>query len=39
MLKYEDGEIKRIIEELKDDNSAFVDYAAYLLFNAEAYAA
>ena len=39
MIRYEEEEIKGIIEELEDENSAFVDYAAHLLFGAEAYAA
>lgn len=39
MIKYEEEEIKGIIEELEDENSAFGMYATHLLFNAEAYAA
>ncbi|GAH24946.1 unnamed protein product [marine sediment metagenome] len=39
MTKYEEEEIKELIEEHKDENSAFADYAAHLLFNAAAYAA
>jgi len=39
MIKHEEEEIKRLIEEHKDENSAFGMYAAQILFNAEAYAA
>jgi hypothetical protein len=39
MIEYREDEIKRLIEGRKDENSAFADYAAHLLFNAEAYAA
>ena len=39
MIEYREDEIKRLITERRDDNSAFADYAAHLLFNAEAYAA
>lgn len=39
MIEYREDEIKRLIVERRNDNSEFADYAAHLLFNAEAYAA
>ena len=39
MLKYEEEEIKMLIEKHKGENSEFTMYATRTLFAAEAYAA
>ena len=39
MIEYREDEIKRLIEERKDENSDFARYATRTLFAAEAYAA
>lgn len=39
MIEHREDEIRRLIEEDKDVNSAVTLYAAHLLFGAEAYAA
>ena len=39
MIEHREDEIKRLIDKHKGENSAFADYAARILFSAEAYAA